>query len=382
MVSKKEILTVLIILLILLVIGFFLYLRFGEGFRPETTPTPTPTPTRTSLPTPTPTRTSLPTPTSKPSSGCPTQAPIAITSITSLVSEHTIDVEPANDTTGAYYLISNTMPDEPAGILAVDKDNNLTLQILNDTRDLQNKWYLNKVFTDDPNKCVISLTKCSDIQECKDKTCLTFTTIYERNNVLTMQIFNNKDNQIWIQSTTKKANLSKALKIRQPTSLSSQIASSANNYSNQMTTDLQGLSLDEENSQKLKNVLDLISSNLQSYKNMTSGDSGAALSAGKTPIKINLSLGSAASALGLTAPQESSEKFGDTNSQNVRQLLADYENKMGPSRNTNTGNTTDSVYTLDTALGSVISCPKFDANDYAVSRVGQCNCDLSGLSQT
>jgi hypothetical protein len=354
--GKREILVILTLILILLVLGFFLYVRFGEGFNGTTIANTNPAATVANT---------------NPVA-CPTVAPAIYTSITSLVAEYTIDIEPANDPEGRYYLIFYGQNDnQAAGILAVDEKNNnsLTTQILNDDRDLNSKWYINTVFPDNKTRCVISTTKCTTMDDCKNYPCLTLTTIFDRDNILIMRQFDNQDNQKWVQSTTKKANLDRGIIISRPVlGMAAQIAESANQPTSDIISDL---NLNDENSRKLQNVLDLISSNLKSYSDVASSDSGASygVSSG-APIKVNLSL--SGNALGLTVPT-GGESFTDT-TQDVRKLLNDYENKMGPGVNTK-----DSVYTLDTALGSVISCPKIDENDYAISRVGQCNCDLSGL---
>ena len=343
-------------------IGFFLYLRI-ENF--DTTTTAGTTRSNTTAP-------QIP-------SGCPTTAIQPITSITSAVAEYTIDVEPTND--GSYFLkYYGTDSNTPTGILAVDSDNKLVIQILNDTRPgLINKWYLNSIFNDN-NSCIVSPRLCNSNADCNAKSinCLTFTSLYMDSTILAVLPYSsNKENQIWKKSSTKVSNKNKLI-VGNPSSIAAQLGQTISG-----PIDLTKLSLNQENESKLKDVLNLISQNLQSYKSVTSSDSGASFSqASSTPIKINLALsGSTFDGL-IPNSADSSQLFTDiTTSTNINQgdvkaLLATYENEQQSA-----ANTTDSVYTLDTALGSTISCPRIDLADYAVSKVGQCNCDLSGLTK-
>ena len=367
-IGKNKILIILTAILILLMIGFFLYLRI-EKFDATTAPAGTIGSSTTAPQIPV---------------GCPTTANQPVTSITSYVAEYTIDVEPTNDGTGTYFLkYYGTDSNTPTGILAIDADNKLVVQILNDTRPgLINKWYLNQINGPNILNCVVSPVMCSSESDCIAKSiiCLTFTSLYMDSTVLAVLPFTTnpiKENQIWLMSSTKVSNKNKLI-IGNPSSIAAQLGQTISG-----PIDLTQLSLNQENESKLKDVLNLISQNLQSYKSVTSSDSGAALSqANSTPIKINLAL--TGSTLGSLIPNHtgSSQSFTDVTTSNtinqgdVRALLATYENNQQSA-----ANTSDSVYTLDTALGSTISCPRIDSADYAVSRVGQCNCDLSGLTK-
>jgi hypothetical protein len=348
MLAKRQILIILTVILVLLVIGFFVYLRI-EGFIGETTSAIT----------------------------CPpcslTPAPVELKSITSQVAEYTLDLEPAEN--GTYYIkyYGSESTNDPVGILALNNTTKkLEVQILNENRpELISKWNLNTFFPD-KTKCIVSVDKCTNASECTS--CLTFTSLYMGNTILSYAPYvENKENQVWITSSTKTSNHS-GLLIDGSSSIASKIQDTQNN-----TVDISQINLNAENETKLTEVLNLISQNLQAYKDTTTSDSGASLSQNSTPIKVNLTLSGNTLGLTPTSTTRAVARFADTNENtpNVRGLLSAYENEQAA----DAANTTNSVYTLDTALGSVISCPKIDSKDYAISRVGQCNCDLSDLTK-
>jgi hypothetical protein len=342
--TKKTLLTILLFVLVLLVIVFFIYLRI-EGFNTTTT-----------------------LPNTNPQFICPPQQ-TTLESVISKIANYQIDVEPTGD--GATYFLkyyginsndtsSNT--NTPAGILAVDTNNNLVVQILNDVQQgLSNRWNLNKLNNDD-NTLVISIQKCST-NDCSGVLALTYTSLYMENTILSYLPFSSSnENQLWKPA-------SKIVRQGLPVNKGVSIASKLNKTIG-TPVNLSELNLNDINEQKVSDVLNLISQNLQSYKQMTSSDSGASLGiSGGAPIKVNLSLSGALDAL--SGLGRTTEDFEDAN--NVRKLLDNYENKDTENKET--------VYTLDTALGSVVSCPSIDAADYTISRVGECNCNLSQLNQ-
>lgn len=354
--NKKTLLTILLVVLVLLVIAFFIYLRI-EGFTTTSTISATSTIPATSTTRPSTTRPSTTTP------NCQPAPDRQIESIMSYVANYQIDLEKDRFSNKYFLKYYGIGKNDPTGVLAVDvNDNdNLVVQILNDNRpNLRNLWYINKL-NNDPETLVISLDECTN-DDCSGIKALTYTTYYMENSIISYLPFSHiHENQLWIPTTRVPK---RGLPVNKGIILSSEL-----NNPNTSAINLSELNLNESNEQKVSDILNLINQNLQSFKQITQSDSGSALGlSGNTPIKVNLSLSNALSSLSQNTKK--SESFQDTN--NIRELLDKYENK---NTNVNTG----SVYTLDNALSSVISCPVIDNNDYTISRVGQCNCDLSQL---
>lgn len=361
---KKLILIISVLILFLSIISFFIYLRF-EKFTGETNITQSSAITQSS--TTTQSSAIIQSSTITQPITC-AQTEIIYKSIVSQIAEYTIDIEPSGDNETYYLKHYGKSSKVPVGILAIDEntDNNLVIQILNDNSyGFVNKWYLNKIFSDNNNKCIVSIKKCSDNTICEGIMCLTYTSLYMENTMLNYIPYNSKENQKWILSLNSVKD-NTGLIIRNPTSIASLI-----NQSQPSSIDISQLALNQENDKKITDVLNLISNNLQGLKNMTNSDSGSSLSlGGGTPIKINLAL-SGSSIGSLTAD---TEKFQNTTN-DVKNLLNNYENNQN-------SNVLDPGYSLDTAIGSVISCPNIDSNDYAINRVGQCNCNLSDLNNS
>lgn len=368
----KKIQNIIIIIIILLVIGLVIGLVFLIKFLiKERFTTTIPASTQSST-------------TTIPMITCP-QIVKEFKSITNLNSGYIIDIESTGAPDNSYFLIHYDVESKttPAGVYAVDDKNNLVIQVKNQS-GLKQKWYMKKL--DENNFCVsTNPIFCDGPIDCKSKelNVLTFENTMS-GFVLSNRPFNDFDTQKWNPSgdiTSPYGRSGISLSSIQPNSLSS---ITGNVMPSGMISDnsmLDSLHLNDANENKLRSVLDLISTNLQIYRENAGRDGNIAASqlgsSVNTPLKVNLSLtGNTALLSSMNNKNQNNkikEKFNTIQNSNVVDLLNKYELNENP-------DISDSVYTLDKAMSSVVSCPILDSKDYALNRVGQCNCDLSALS--
>lgn len=275
-------------------------------------------------------------------------------SLVNINSGYAVDIEPTNQTDN-YFLIHYSDNDMvPDGVFAVNSDNQLFIQIMNESLTSQ-IWRINKIGEE---LCVITLKDdiCNSRESCIGKKVLTFDNTMS-GFVLSYRPYNGYDTQHWRLSTDSSP-YSKGIRVSRG-SLAPVESKSIE------LADIEKLALDKENTTKLQSVLDLISKNLTEYKS-TAEKEGTAPALGTSalsPLKVNISFTGDKSLL------TKKESFQDKS--NVVELLNQYEY--------NASKINAPVKTLLSSIDSVASCPVFDAKDYTLNRIGQCNCNLSDL---
>tara|TARA_B100000575_G_C23137492_1_gene661164 strand:+ start:1904 stop:4249 length:2346 start_codon:yes stop_codon:yes gene_type:complete len=136
-----------------------------------------------------------------------------------------------------------------------------------------------------------------------------------------------------------------------------------------MNQDNISVGLHNQHKAQLSNILSLINSNLQAYQEKTTETEN--VFGNKEPIKLKLTLsGDTAKYEDVMADKESFKNIGNNSDPTVIDLLNRHQNKSSFASVEN-----DLTRTLDSSN----ECPKINYNDYYSNRVGQCNCDLTGL---
>jgi len=136
-----------------------------------------------------------------------------------------------------------------------------------------------------------------------------------------------------------------------------------------MNQDNIAVGLHNQHKAQLSNILSLINSNLQAYQEKTTETEN--VFGNKEPIKLKLTLsGDTAKYEDVMADKESFKNVGTNNNPTVIDLLNRHQNKSSFASVEND---------LTRTLESSNECPKINYNDYYSNRVGQCNCDLTGL---
>ena len=272
----------------------------------------------------------------------------------------------------------NNIPD---GVYAVDNDNNLIITMKNKTQTNQ-IWNAIQL-TDSSNSSFVILTTenktCNDITTCAYNALnvLTFENTMS-GYVLTNVPFDNKERQRWRFSTTENSPYGKLGSIYvgadKLVSLTNNPLIMNGNTNNNMNTDTNYLHLNSENDDKLKSVLDLISNNLQSFQqNVNHSNSAASLGITQSPIKINLTLtGNTGNSGNLTK-----ESFGGIGSESYD--ILDRLNQFEKNPHATVPNNSINSSQMTQLEKSIIGCPPIDNKEYALNRVGQCNCNLSDI---
>jgi hypothetical protein len=297
-----------------------------------------------------------------------------ITYITSQAAAYAIQVTPVGDGfNNSYYLMHNEPnSDAPSGILATSTSGEISVEMMNDrSPTLATHWYMIPIATGSTT-CAIMQVPCSAISECAKALCLTYTTIYQSHSILALQPFTGISNQLWTINYGAFPPFNGV-----PINKNAATLSQRSYYQQQAGEHLNesNLQLNEENDNKLMQILNLIGANVQQLNGQPNGRSGGTPS---NPIKINLSLSDSSSTL-----IKSAQKFTDVAQQ-----------QSGGHRHPQQQPTRDTFQDVRTLLDNYINnevtpveaayhastCPNY--NDYTLNRVGECNCNLSDLQGT